>query len=233
MKFKKVTDYNDEKLELLTEVSLYRAVKEHDKDGYVIISASRQDCIDKDNPSAKEIWDENNKRAKNLKTDIANLSYSYVPVYGGYKEEGGNTASIEKSFIVFSYDFRKKVLVDFDIFEKELINLGKKYNQDTILIKRPNRMPKYFYLNTSTWDDIEFGHLKLNDITPQYFTALKGWADTGLNKNRKDNWEGTPKRFTYSESYINIPPQTIMSAHARQAEGELFSMEHFQKSRIK
>lgn len=228
MKFKKVTNYDNEKLELLTEVSLYRAVKEHDKNGYAMISASRQDCINKDNPSAEEIWDENNKRTNNLKTDITNLSYSYVPVYGGYKEEGSNTASIEKSFIVFPYDFRKKELVDFDTFEKELINLGKKYNQDAILIKRPDSKPRYFYLNTNTWDDVEFGNLKLNDITQQYFTSLKGWADTSLNKKNRD-WSGTPKRFTYSESYLNLPPQTIMDAHARSSSGELFSMEHYKK----
>ena len=230
MKFTKSCEYNNEELELLTEVSLYRAVKEHDKNGYVMISASRQDCLKgiKDNPSYEEIWDENNKRTNNLKKDITNLSYSFIPVYGGYKEEGSNTASIEKSFIVFPYDFRKKELVDFDTFEKELINLGKKYNQDAILIKEPESNPKYYYLTTNTWDSVDFGNVKLNDVTQQYFTSLKGWADTSLNKKNRD-WSGTPKRFTYSESYLNLPPQTLMDAHARSSSGELVSMEHYKK----
>lgn len=232
MKFKKTNTYNSNELELLTEVSLYRAVKEHDKDGYAMISASRQDCLDDkvENPSDEEIFDENNIRTNSLKSDITKLSYSFVPVYGGYKEENSNKASIEKSFLVFPYDFRTKEIVPFDKFEKDIIELGKKYNQDAVLLKRSDSNPRYYYINTNTWDDISFNSVKLNDITQQYFTALKGWEDTSLNKKGR-KWSGTPKRFTYSESYLNLPPQTIMGAHAREVEGELFSTEHFKKNR--
>ena len=37
--------YATEEIMPLNETSLYRAVKEHDKNGYIIISAFRQDCL--------------------------------------------------------------------------------------------------------------------------------------------------------------------------------------------
>lgn len=221
--------YATEEIIPLNETSLYRAVKEHDKNGYIIISAFRQDCLSdkKENPSAQEIFDENNRRTNNLKKDITNLSYSFIPVYGGYKEEGAEKASVEKSFIVFPYDFRTKENVDFEEFEKNLINLCEKYNQDAILIKRPDTKPRYYFPSTNSWDDVEFGSLKLNDVAQKYFTSLKSWQDISLNKKNRTTWNGTPKRFSYSETFLRLPPQSIMAAHARESEGELFSMEHF------
>ena len=59
----------------LTEATLNRLVKGHDKDGYVILSASRGDKTDA----------ENNRRFEELKKKVWNLGYSYIPVFGGYK----------------------------------------------------------------------------------------------------------------------------------------------------
>ena len=108
-----------------------------------------------------------------------------------------------------------------------MINLCEKYNQDAILIKRPDTKPRYYFPSTNSWDDVEFGSLKLNDVAQKYFTSLKSWQDISLNKKNRATWDGTPKRFYYSETFLRLPPQSIMAAHARESEGELFSMEHF------
>jgi len=221
---------NKEDRELLTESSLNRIISGHDVNGYVMISASRGDCLNGviENPSMQQIEDENNKRTTELKNNIRSLHYSYIPVFDGYKEENSDSASIEKSFIVFPYVNINKVQTDFKTFEKDMIELGKKYNQDAILIKRPNENPKYYYTNTDTWDNTDFGNVSLKDAQQQYFTALKKYKDSSLDK-KGQNWSKYPQRFSYVESYLDYPPMSIMSASARHNAGELFSMEHYKK----
>ena len=210
--------------ELLTEANLNRIVNGHDKDGYVIISAHRQDALADSNPDANEneLWQENNKRNKKLNSDINSLGYAYIPVYGGYKEEGQDVAQVEKSFIVFPYQRRNNEQVDYETFLSNMMQLGKKYNQDSILVKYPNDDPQYFNLLTNSWEGKKFKNATLNDAQQIYFTALKGWNDINLNKKNRTSWQGKPQRFTYSESYLNKSPQSVMSASMRASEGEMF-----------
>jgi len=227
MKFKLHEEYD-----ILTEANLNRIINGHDKDGYVMISASRHDCLDGiiDNPSAQAIIDENNKRTTALKQDIKAYGYSYIPVYGGYRETGSEQASIEKSFIVFPYNNISGEYVDFDKFENDMKKSGEEYNQDAILVKKPHANPRFFYINSGEWDTQDFGNASINDVQKEYFTALKSWQDISLNR-KNHNWNNgsKPQRFTYEESYLNFPPQTIIGANARHNSGELFSMEHYKK----
>lgn len=203
--YNKVREYT----EPLNEVSLYRVTKGHDKDGYAMISASRYNPFnDNKQHSDQEIVDENNKRTNKLKADIRSKGYSYVPVFGGYKEEDADRESVEKSFIVFPYDNINRKYTDFNTFEKDLINLSKKYDQDSVLIKRPNDKARYYNNLEDKWDDFAFNSTKLNDIQQTYFTALKG-----DNKNTR--------RFTYTESFVMKEPSSIMGRHSRWNDGEL------------
>lgn len=136
------------------------------------------------------------------------MGYAYIPVYGGYKEEGQDIAQVEKSFIVFPYQRRNSKQVDYETFLSSMMQLGKKYNQDSILVKYPNDDPQYFNLRTNNWEGRKFKNATLNDTQQIYFTALKGWNDISRN--------------TYSESYLNKPPQSVMSASMRASEGEMF-----------
>lgn len=204
---------------VLTEANLNRIANGHDKDGYIMISACRGDALE--NPkSDQQVWDENNKRTRSLLADIQRLRYSYIPVYGGYKEEGSDVASIEKSFIVFPFNRAQKTAVDYETFLTDMIELGKKYNQDSILVKKPNSDPQYFNCRTNEFEGAPFKNATLNDMQQEYFTALKGWSDIS-KKGNSIEWRGNPQRFTYQESYLEKSPYNIMNRHMRALSGEL------------
>ena len=198
----------DESLRL-NEKNLNRLVKGHDENGYAIISGSRGNLS----------VEENNKRTKKLKSDIRSAGYSYVSVLGGYQEVGQET-STEKSFMVFPYSTSSNDYDDFDAFQKFIISLTKKYDQDSVLIKRPGENPRYWNRiddegNTSEdWAEWDFSsEPTINDVTKQYFTALKSW--------KKDFNKGNPQRWTFEEYHLANQPNTIMGSHSRYHSGEL------------
>ena len=107
---------DDDLYYLLTEANLKKVAKGHDDDGYVIMSACRgadklvneiRDQVSYYGLTTKDLdrWDKelksgelsdktvqqvsmvNNKRTKDLETKIRNKKYSYIPTFGGYKEE--------------------------------------------------------------------------------------------------------------------------------------------------
>ena len=203
-------DVLSEDLVVLTEASLNRLVRGHDEDGYAVLSASRFN------------YDvaENNKRFNSLKKDVKSLGYSYVPVFGGYietGEEGQKEPVYEKSLYVLPFKrdaHGEDVVKDFESFKNDMINLGKKYEQEAILITEPNEPPAYYYMRNGKYGEVFNGVTSFNDIKNQYFTSLKKW--NGLNKRG-----GSPQRFTFSESYLMKQPDTISGAHARSLSGEL------------
>lgn len=191
----------------LTEANMNRIVNGHDAFGYIMISASRADKSE----------EENNIRKKSIVKDIKSLGYSYVPVFGGYKEDGQDRASLEKSFIVYPYNIQTKEYADFDDFKRDMINLGKKYNQDSVLVKDGKNNPIYIQCSTETpYDDNDegFSGVKYNHTDSEYFTALKKWSDMSKNGKNRDWKNGSLQRFTF-EAYIDEQPNQVMSGHAR------------------
>ena len=122
----------------LTETTLNRLIHGHDDKGYIVISAAKSEN--------KE--DKNNLGRNSLISDLKRLGYSYVPVFCGYKEEGQEKASLEKSFVVFPYDIATEKYDDFDNFKKNLIDLGKKYEQESILVKETGKDPVLIQCDT-------------------------------------------------------------------------------------
>lgn len=199
----------EENYSVLTEASLNRLVRGHDKDGYAVLSASRNERTVEDN----------NKNFEQLKKDVKNKGYSYVPVFGGYVEtdDGGEQHPVyEKSLYVIpkrkgqNGEFEDK---DFDIFVGDMFEIGGKYNQEEILVKYPNENPAYYFVDTMK-KDMEFGGTSFNDIKSAYFTSMKKWD----GKNRMG---GSPQRFTFKECYLSEQPHTVAGATARSMNGEL------------
>lgn len=122
----------------LTETTLNRLVHGHDDKGYIVISAAKSEN--------KE--DKNNLGRNSLISDLKRLGYSYVPVFCGYREEGQEKASLEKSFVVFPYDIATEKYDDFDNFKKNLFRLGKKYEQESILVKETGKDPALIQCDT-------------------------------------------------------------------------------------
>lgn len=200
-------------LQELTETNLNRVVRGHDKNGYAMISASRQALFDENGNrlTGQSLIDENNKRTRALKDDLKSNNFSFVPVYGGYKESEESEPTLEKSFIVFP-ETADNNLHEFNDFEKTILELGNKYDQETVLIKRPNENPAYYDYGTGKFD-APFTSVSINDTTKKFFTALRKY-----NSNK----EGSPKRFTYEEYYLNPNPETYGEAHKRHLGGERF-----------
>ena len=234
----------------LTEANLNRVVNGHDKMDYVILSASRQNLYktpsgniysvpsgemkhnnnDKElKPGSKEHTDANNVRNKELLSFLRSNHYAYVPVYGGYKEEGQEKASIEKSFIVLPYDWSSGKYLDFNTFAKTLLKESwGKYQQDAILIKYPDRKPDYYDCKTGKPQGLELTSVVLNDLTKEYFTALKKWGDIS-NKDSGSFTQGEPQRFTFEAFYMNDYPNTMNEHRIRRNKGELVRVKNYPK----
>lgn len=204
----------------LTEKNLNRLVQGHDDRGYAIISGSRKN-------NTKE---ENDIKTKELKKMLLNAGYSYIPVYGGYQEIG-KEASTEKSFMVFPFDKNFKEYTDFDTFQDFIIDLTDKYDQDSVLIKRPGENPRYWNrmkevenangeierVPERKWADWSFEkEPTLNDVTQKYFTALKSW--------KKDFHKGKPQRWTFEDYHLRPHPGTLAANHILHCQGELTYM---------
>lgn len=190
----------------LTETTMNRLVRGHNDKGYITITAAKSTYKN----------DKNDQRRNSLVADLKKLGYSYVPVFGGYKEEGQDKASLEKSFVVFPYDIATKKYDDFENFKKNLLDLGRKYDQECILVKENGKNPIYIQCDTGEpyEGDEGFSGVNFNHTDNEYFTALKKWKDMSLNRKNRDFKNVSPQRFTF-EAYIDEQPNQIMSAHAR------------------
>lgn len=182
-------------LMVLNETTLNRITKGHEKDGYVIISA----CRSLGNSATATQY--NNVNTNDLRSTLRKKGYSYLAVYGGYHEDGAEKPSIEKSFVVYPYDIYLGKYHDWDKFYANMIEIGKSYNQDSILVCPPGGSPRYVYLDTMKEGD-PFNDIKYNDVTQKYFTALKKWYDTSLNRKGHDWQNGNPQRYTMFDGAI-------------------------------
>lgn len=168
----------------------------------------------------KEVAAVNNKRTSELARKLTQLHYPYVAAFGGYKEDGSEEFSFEKSFIVYPYNYDKDASqdevknrkVEFDTLVNDMIDLGREYHQDSILVKEPNEKAKYINCETGS-TEMEFSGTTLNDISKQYFTALKKFK-SGMKY-------GKPQRFTYEGLYAPVGG-SIMDCHRRFSSGQLF-----------
>ena len=161
--YMEVGDTNTFPLQPLNEMTVDRLLGKHYNNGFIIISASRGE---NDNQT-------NNQLSKQLLNDIKNSGFSFVPVFGGFIENKGteNEKQVyETSYIVLNFD-RNGNEKDFNALKNLAINLCKKYNQDSVLVKAPNGAPQYITQNGNV--DMEFnGDVKINDLTQQYFSSF-------------------------------------------------------------
>ena len=206
----------------LNEVTLNRILhkKHFVGSGLCVISASRNE----------RSVAENNAKTKELKEDLRVLGYGYIPMYGGYREtrdDGTVHQVFEKSFMVFPYN-RKGEAVDFAQLEDDMLALGRKYGQETILVKAKDKAPVYVNCATGAVD-MEFSKndadIKDDDMAQLYFSALKKLPPEATDDKGElvKDFEGKPQRFTFESCYLDTEPQTLMGAHARHMAGECFA----------
>ena len=118
---KNFEEFKGQALEELEESSLSRLVKKGEKGGTAYMSAERADKSKK----------ENKARTKQLSKDIRGAGLpGPTKVEGQYKEAGQDEPSKESSFAISSGKKGKKA------FKKAVKKLGKKYDQDSVLIQQ-------------------------------------------------------------------------------------------------
>ena len=184
--YKEVIEQTGNSIRELNEKNLNRISKGHEKNGYAIISASRGDLLEQ----------EKNKRTNELKRKLKEKGYSYLSVYGGYKELGQDKASMEKSFVVYPYNINRNEALDFNEFSNYIKKLGEEFDQDSVLICEPEGKPKYVALKKDV-EEIGFDDVGYNNEENMLFTAIKKWSDGSLNRKNKDWKEGKPQRFSF------------------------------------
>ena len=210
---------NKSKLISLNEVNARSLVNRHSQNGYAIISA----CRGKDEFGLSDSVAGTNKhnqinvqRTKELISDVQKHGFSYTLSYGGFIENKGTdkeTNVYERSVVVYA---EKR---DGTANPEELFNFAieecNKFNQDSVLIKMPNDVPKYYKKNGDI--DMTFPNdIKFNDLSQIYFTDLH------KNTERKMKQGSKPTRFSFTESYIAPKPQCYSEGHIRYMRGERF-----------
>lgn len=158
----------------LDEITINRVIGKHGDNGAIGISAWRSDMPQ----------DRNEEMTRNLIQDINHFGYSYLPVYGGYKGSDNIQDIYEPSFIVFNYLTNGEV-GDFEALRQFGIDMCKKYNQDSVLIKAPNEAPIYVGKDGLKANSSESNKVFKNDLIQPYFTSLKSKEDVDNEINQK------------------------------------------------
>jgi hypothetical protein len=129
--------------------------------------------------------EENEAANKNLERDLRRLGYGFTKTIGGFKYEDGS----------IGHEPGYKVAVrepDPTSFIEEMMALGNKYNQWSILLKTPGEKAKYIRTTGPVGDvDVEFNKVShANPIDPKTF-------DAGYTQLQKDVKKNPTRAFKY------------------------------------
>ena len=114
----------------------------------------------------------NRAQLKKLASDLKNLRYSFIRVDGEYKQAGQDEPVDEVSFFVICPEG-----VALETFTKDMINLAKRYEQESVIVWDYSEKVATLYGT----DDFKtyhvwtrFRNFKLNDATAEVWTRFKG-----------------------------------------------------------
>lgn len=186
---------------LIEKVTLDRILNKHGDNGYVIVSANRSDLSQ----------DRNDEKTRQLINDINQSGYSYLPVYGGYRNtENGVEDSYEPSFIIFNYTTNGQKL-NFTNLEKFAIAICEKYDQHSVLIKSPSLPPVWKNKSGVVVSKQSSNKAWKNDPTKEYFTSMIPKDKVNPNK--------ISRRFSLDiECYTNPIPCNLNEERQRKGE---------------
>lgn len=177
--------------------SISMLLNKHTDNGYAMVSAC---CLDWDEVPVKN-RQMNNTRTDEIKKDIYDSGFQFIPVQGGYHELGSEKMAVANFFIIVNYKRGSNVPVEeFAELKAIAIDLCKNYRQDSVLIVEPGKNPTYYKKDGSI--DLEFGSgTNVMDNVKEYFTRRgRGFA------------------FLFETEQ----PHTIMGCHCRASRGEIF-----------
>jgi hypothetical protein len=145
--------------------------------------------------------EENLKRHEHLKSLLRNSGLGYFEVDGVYKYEDGHTESELSVFVPLNPS------MSFDEFKKIAVNLGKEFNQESVLVKYPDEGGKgKATLAFSDGREIEIGEKVGYDKIADAYSRLR---------------KGSHKGRTFILEGVRVPSNHI-NAYQLKAEGILF-----------
>lgn len=187
---------------LLEKITLDRIIKKHGDNGYIIISANRSD-------KEQEV---NDKATQSLILDLKRSGYSYLPLYGGYRDtKTGVEDSFEPSFLVFNY-LTNGDEQPFQNLKNLAIEWCGKYDQASVLVKDPSQPPVWLDAQGNVVSNRSSNKVWKNDPTQEYFTSMK--------PRHKVDQNNVSRRFTLDiqEIYANPIPCTLNEERIRKGE---------------
>lgn len=211
---------NSLKTRPILESTLNRCLNYHADNGFIMVSA----CRTTRTPA------ENYIETGKLIADLKAMGLSHFTVYGGYQEETGKFADYETTMFIPARTVSGQP-VDMDSLERTGLELGERYEQDSILVKKPGEHPYYLGTRTETAPngdppnygqktDIFTGPAIKNNPSFEYFTSLIKAKYANLDLEHPDRL----KRFTYtnpvSPRCLEAPASDAERAR-REQEGEL------------
>ena len=152
-------------------------------------------------------------KMKEMISTIKSRKYSYMPIYGSFREnigEENETQTFEKSFVIFNYNNKQHCEVgEFSKLIQFAIDLTQQFNQNSFLYCEPNKNLKYAKTDGTTIAEYETD-APFNDLTKEYWTYLH------------QNQQQPPTQSTFTGCYINPAPQCYSERHVRYLKGEIF-----------
>jgi len=110
--------------------------------------------------------EQNTQKTLSLKSDLKALPYKFTKAYGGFIEETGDGEKVEveeTSFMVWAEPDKAEKL------RKDIISLGRKYDQEVVMIKQYDEQQAYF---TSTGQDKDYIGRYVPNTKSEYFTRI-------------------------------------------------------------
>lgn len=204
------------KLRPITESSLSRILGTHYEHGYVTISLRRTKLLSKSAHRHYYDSDVDILTFNQLRLDVKEAGFGYIPVIGSYQEKGANKPDREVGLLIPAKGN------DWDKLFKLAKKLCKKYDQDTFLGKPPENIDVWAYLFDRNGNaKLTFTGKTVNNIKRQYYTFL--------NKHRNplhDPIERMPDskesdQFALMEFYVFEAASSYPDFVMRHNEGEI------------
>ena len=173
--------------------------KRHGKYGFAMISANRSDMS----------VEYNEKKTRELISDLKASGFRYMPIYGGYKGDDNVVDNYEPSFMVFPYKIKDGEQNPEELKEF-VIDMCGKYKQNSILLVEPEGIPNYLDMNGNKINKSSTRNLSIDDALQTYFTMDMQFecfcnpAPCTLNERMRRDLSGEIMPFKYKNGKLEF-----------------------------
>lgn len=215
----------------INETSEDRIINFHLPRGFAMLTAFRSEYS----------FGENRSRNRQLANDLKQLGYSYVKVTGGYietitpdnpnwedadvipgRDDIRQLPIMEESFLVTMFNIKTNEVADYETFKDDMIDLGKEFEQDSVLVAPPvgQGSPAYIVTNGRSGEvgsvDCKFNNLTVAGVTSQFFSM----KEKTINKARAKRREGVGG-IKFESAWLDEPAHTISGVRIRDNRNEI------------